>query len=733
MADQKATSPPGSGLFGRRVRTPGILQMEATECGAAALAIVLGYYGRFVPLETLRIDCGVSRNGSQAVNILKAARHHGMIAKGAQVEDISLLSHLDSPMILFWEFDHFVVLERISNGRFYLNDPASGRRWVDHEHFNKAFTGIVLLLEPGPDFRKQGAPSALLRPLLARLRGAYTEIGFVLLASIALVVPGLVTAGISKAFVDNVLIQGLEDWVYPLIIGLLITAALRGLLTWLQESALVRLQTKLSLVQATTFLWHILHLPTSFHSQRYTADTAERVDSNERVASLISDELTGALVGVLTASLYAAAMLILAWQVGVFAIVVAFSLAALLLATARTISDKSKLLLQQQGRLAGVESNGVSSIETLKGSGWENVFFKRWAGHHAQTINTQQQLATIDIRLNTSSVLLHGISTAFLLGYGSFLIMQGEMSVGTLVALQILLIGFLAPVANMIITGQQSQEIRGDILRLEDGLTQSPEHFPGSTRQTADPTQDRIIHLQVEDLTFGYSPVDGAILKNISFELTPGKKIAVVGETGSGKSTLSKLICRCYPAWSGRILVNGEPIDEVSHERLARLLALVQQEPCLFDGSVMDNLTLWTAVDDHEPLHRAIRDACLEETLSNRGGLQCQVREGGNNFSGGEKQRLEIARALVPNPSVLVLDEATASLDAATEQKLYENIERRGCSLLVITHRLRMLEHFDEILVMERGQIIERGTHQELLDLAGVYSRLFQAEEQTDG
>jgi NHLM bacteriocin system ABC transporter peptidase/ATP-binding protein len=702
--------------------------MEATECGAAALAIVLGYHGRFVPLEALRIECGVSRNGSQAINLLKAARRHGMIAKGAQVEDIALLSQLDFPLIVFWEFDHFVVLEGIRNGRFYLNDPATGRRWVDLESFDRAFTGIILLLEPGPEFEPRGSAPTLLRPLLTRLSGAAAELGFVFAATLALVVPGLVVAAASKVFVDSVLVQSLTDWAYPLILGLLITAALRGTLTWLQESALMRLQTKLSLVYSATFLWHILHLPVSFHGQRYVGDIAERVEANERIANLIAGDLTTALVGLMTTVLYAAAMLVLAWQVGAAAIVVALSIAGIFLATARSIGDKSRLLLQRQGQLAGVETNALMSMETLKGSGWEDVFFKRWAGHHAKTINTQQQLETVDTALNVSTGLLHGMSTVFLLGYGSFLIMQGQLSVGTLVALQSLLIGFLAPLATLVGLGQQAQEIRGDLMRLHDGLSQPPDPYYGSARPQPRQPHDRISSVRAVGLTFGYSPVDGPVLEDVGFALERGRKVAVVGETGSGKSTLGKLICRCYTPWSGDIRMDGEPIDDLAPARLAQSLALVDQDTCLFEGTVADNLTLWTSNVQEDRLQRAVRDACLDEVLSSRGGLLCHLREDGANFSGGERQRLEIARALVGEPSILVLDEATASMDTALERRIYENIERRGCALLVITHRLGALTDCDEILVMASGRVAERGTHEHLLAQGGVYRALFEAE-----
>jgi NHLM bacteriocin system ABC transporter peptidase/ATP-binding protein len=709
--------------------------MEATECGAAALAIVLGYYGRFVPLEELRIDCGVSRNGSQAINLLKAARRHGMIAKGAQVEDPALLSEIDFPFIVFWELDHFVVLEGIRNDRFFLNDPATGRRRVDLERFDRAFTGIVLLLEPGPGFERQGSAPGLIGPLLSRLDGAAAEIGFVTAATLALVVPGIVVAGASKVFVDSVLVRDLTDWAYPLIVGLLIAGALRGALTWVQEKALMRLQIKLSLIHSTTFLWHILHLPVSFHGQRYVGDIAERARANERIANLISGELTAALVGLISATLYAAAMLFLAWQIAAAAIAVASLMAAMFLSSARVIGDRSRLLLQRQGQLAGLEANALLSTESLKGSGWEDVFFKRWAGLHAETINTQQQLETVDTALSSATHLLYAMSTVVLIGYGSVLIIRGEISAGTLVALQSLLIGLLAPLATLVGLGQQAQEIRGDLMRLQDGLSQSPDPYYGAPRRSLRKSDSgtRIDKVRVAGLTFGYSPVDGPVLTNVGFELERGKRIAMVGETGSGKSTLGRLLCRCYTPWSGRILIDDVPLEDVVPDRLARLVALVEQDTCLFEGTVLDNLTLWTPGVAVERLQRAVSDACLDDVLSGRGGLLGRVQEGGVNFSGGERQRLEIARALVAEPAVVVLDEATASLDRMLERRIFENLKRRGCALLIITHRLSALADCDEILVFAGGRVIERGTHGDLLALGGAYRELLAAEGTLDG
>jgi NHLM bacteriocin system ABC transporter peptidase/ATP-binding protein len=711
-----------------RVKTPSVLQMEVTECGAVALAIVLGYYGRFVPLEALRVECGVSRDGSQAVNLLKAARRQGMIAKGAMIENIDLLRQIDLPCIVFWEFDHFVVVEGIRRGRYFINDPATGPRSVAQEEFDRSFTGVALLIEPGPGFQKLGAPPSLLAPLRERLEGSVAPFLFVVLATMALTIPGILVAGLSKVFVDSVLIQEVGHWAFWLIFGLVLTALMRGLLTWLQETAILRLQAKVSLTHSARFFWHILHLPVSFFQQRYAGDIAERVDANDRIAQLLADEATSSIVGIFASLLYAAVILLLQWQIGVLAIAVASLNAWIFFLFARGIADKSRVLLQQQGLLAGIEANGLKSMESLKATASENGFFMRWAGLHAMTINSQQQIELYSSGLEVVASLLNGLATAILFGYGGYLIMQGEISVGTLVALQSLLISFLAPVTTLLGLGQETQEIRGDLMRLADGLAQPLD--PCLTRErAADEARTGVLDsVDFTDVTFGYSPLEPPVVEQVSFSLRPGKRIALVGATGCGKSTLARLICRFHLPWSGRVSLGGRPIGEIHPADLARDLAFVDQDIHLFQGTAADNLTLWNPKVSLTQMQRAIADACIDDVIAARGGLLCPVEEGGLNFSGGERQRLEIARALVADPTIMILDEATASLDPLLEHEIYTNIKRRNCAVLIIAHRLSAIRDADEIILLEGGNIAARGTHDHLLETSHTYCRLYASD-----
>ena len=730
MPSAAKRAPDSRWFFSRRAKTPTIFQMEATECGAAALAIVLGYHGRFIPLESLRVECGVSRDGSQAINLLKAARRHGMIAKGAKVEDIDVFRQMDFPCIVFWEFDHFVVVEGTKGNRFYINDPATGPRSVSYEEFDRSFTGIVLMIEPGPEFRKQGAQPFLIAPLADRLEGSTKPFLFVVLATLALTVPGILVAGLSKVFIDSILIQDIRHWAFWVVFGLLLTALLRGLLTWLQETAIMRLQTKMSLTHTARFFWHILHLPISFFQQRFAGDIGERIDANERIALLLANELSAGIVAIFAGVFYAAVILLLNWQIGILAIVLASVNASIFYFSARAIADKSRVLLQQQGLLSGIEANGLQSIESLKAMAGETGFFSRWAGLHAKTINSQQRIEFYSSSLEIVSQLLNGLATVVLFGYGGFLIMQGEISVGTLVALQSLLISFLAPMTTLLSLGTETQEIRGDLMRLNDGLSQ-----PLDPNLAGEFTRAEVRSVGAVDLTavtFGYSPLDPPVVEDIGFSLAPGKRIALVGATGSGKSTLAKLICRFYSPWSGQILLADEPIEKIHAEDMAQALAFVDQDIFLFEGTVGDNLTLWNPDISAAQVQRAIADACIDDVIAARGGLLSHVAEGGSNFSGGERQRLEIARALTADPSVLILDEATASLDPLLEFEIYQNITRRNCAVMIIAHRLSAIRDCDQIIVMESGRIAARGTHHQLMSASRTYQRFYSLESQNN-
>ncbi len=715
------------------VKTPTVLQLEATECGAAALAIVLGYYGRFIPLEVLRVECGVSRDGSKAINMLKAARRHGMTAQGAKVDELETLDQLEAPYIAFWGFDHFVVVEGRHKDRFYINDPATGRRSVSTLQFDRLFTGVVLTFAPGSEFEKAGSPPSVLKPLMERLAGSAGTLCFIICVTIALILPALMVAGFTKVFIDSILIQNIEHWMVPLVCGIVFTACLRGLLTWLQHRYLLRLQTQIALTQSARFFWHILHLPISFFQQRYVGDISERIDANDRIASLLSNELTASVVGLITLLFYAVAMAVLQWQLTIVVVAVALANAALFYFVTRRIADSSRVLLQESGQLAGFEVSGLFGIETLKAAVAETDFFARWAGLHTRTLNSEQRIELYTGALEVIPQLLQGLASVAVLGFGCLQIIQGEISVGTLVAFQSLMMSFQTPISTLLSLGTETQEIRGDLMRLDDCLKHPVDPSFKAAAGALDDAQQSIDRICMEHVSFGYSPLDQPIVEDVSLRLAPAKRLAIVGQTGSGKSTLAKLACRLIMPWSGRVLFGEDAQEEVGSRRLAQSLSFVDQDIFLFESSVSDNLTIWDSSVPREQQLQALADACLDEVIAQRGGLDSRVAEGGANFSGGECQRLEIARALTSNPSILVFDEATAALDPLIEQKVYENIKRRNCAVLIIAHRLSAIRDCDEILVLDKGRVVQRGTHASLIQSEGPYKNLVAWETQRDG
>jgi NHLM bacteriocin system ABC transporter peptidase/ATP-binding protein len=725
---------PSQSLDARRVKTPTVLQMEAVECGAAALGIVLGYYGRVVPLEELRVACGVSRDGSKASNIVKAARGYGMVAKGFKKEPDELRS-LAPPFIAFWNFSHFLVIEGFGRRGVYVSDPASGRRVATYDEFDQAYTGVVLTFEPGPDFRKGGARPSLLAAMRKRLQGSEWALAFVVLASLALVVPGIVIPIFSQIFVDHYLVQGSQSIILPLLIGMLLTAFLRAALTWLQLHYLLGLQTKLSISMSSTLFWHALRLPIEFYDQRYAGEVGDRVTVNDRIAQLLSGQVATTALNVLTVLFYVVVMFqydIILTLIGVF--FAALNFVALRFVSRRRIDTNQRLLLER-GKLTGVSMGGLQSIESLKATGSESDFFVRWAGLEAKLLEAQQELGTRTQVVSGVPTMLTALATAAVLGVGALRVMSGDLTIGMLVAFQSLMTSFMTPIGQMVTLGTTLQESRGDLNRVEDVLRYEPDpQVPAkiaSEEVPADMPAELSGYLQLQDLTFGYSRLEAPLIEGFSLTLEPGSRVALVGASGSGKSTVAKLVSGLYAPWKGEIRFDGQPRADVPHDLLTSSLAMVDQDISLFEGTVKENLTLWDPTITQSSLVRATKDACIHDDVAARqGGYESKVEEDGDNFSGGQRQRLEIARALVGDPTIVIFDEATSALDPTTESEIDDNLRRRGCTCLIIAHRLSTIRDCDEIIVLDRGKVVQRGTHEQMRDVDGPYSRLIGALEQ---
>jgi NHLM bacteriocin system ABC transporter peptidase/ATP-binding protein len=715
----------------RRVRVPTILQMEAVECGAASLAMVLAHHGRTVPLEELRLACGVSRDGSKASNIVKAARRYGLAARGLKKEPEALRA-LPVPMILHWNFNHFVVLEGFRKGRAHVNDPATGPRSVSGEELDQAFTGVALVFERGDTFVRGGAAPSLVQALRTRLAGSHLALLFVVLAGLGLVLPGLVVPTFSRVFVDDVLVAGLHAWVRPLLLAMAAAALLFGALTWVQQWYLLRLETKLALATSARFFWHVLHLPIGFFNQRFAGEIGSRVGINDRVAQLLAGDLATSVLNLVAVAFYAAVMV----QYDLVLTLLGVTAAGLNLAALRHVSrrrvDLSRRMLQDRGKLMGTAMGGLQTIETLKATGSESDFFARWSGYQAKVLNAQQELALHTQLLAAVPPFLLSVSTVLLLGIGGMRVMDGHLSMGMLIAFQALMLAFLAPVNRLVELGSTVQEVRGDMSRLDDvlGAERDPRLAEDRDGDADGGGEARLAgRLELRGVSFGYSPLDPPLVDGLDLDLRPGSRVALVGGSGCGKSTIARLVCGLYEPWTGQLLFDGRPRGEVPRRTMDASLAFVDQDIFLFEGTVRDNLTLWDPTIPEAQLVAAARDACIHEEVTARaGGYAGAVEEAGRNFSGGQRQRLEIARALVGNPAVLVLDEATSALDPATEQAIDDNLRRRGCTCLIVAHRLSTIRDCDEIIVLERGRIVQRGTHDEMIAAGGPYARLMEAE-----
>jgi NHLM bacteriocin system ABC transporter peptidase/ATP-binding protein len=716
-----------------RVKTPTVLQMEAVECGAASLGIMLGYYRRIVPLAELRRECGVSRDGSKASNVLKAARSYGLEAKGfkKQLED---LKQLRPPYIVFWNFNHFLVVEGWGKEQVYLNDPGSGPRSVSLQEFDQAYTGVVLVMEPGPDFKKGGHKPSIISALGQRLKGTQGALLYCLLAGLLLTIPRLAMPAFTQVFVDEVLIQSRQDWLRPLILGMLIAAVLRGLLARVRLYYLRRLMLKLALSMSGQFLWHTLRLPVGFYAQRFAGEISGRAEMNDKVADILSGRLATTVIDGIMMVFYALVMFTYDWvltSIGIFFAAINF---LALQSLSRTRVDANMKLALEFGKVGGVAIGGIQTMETVKASGLESDLFAKFAGYYAKALNTQQELGLPSQILAVLPSLLTSLTTASVLVVGGLRVMNGSLSIGMLVAFQTLMGSFMEPVNSLINFGSTLQELEGDLNRLDDVLENpiDPEADRKDTLQSVEIDSFRLQgYIELRNVTFGYSRLESPLIENFSLTIKPGQRVALVGGSGSGKSTIAKLVCGLYEPWEGEICFDGKPRTQIPRQVLANSVAMVEQDIFLFGGSVRENLTLWDNTVPEGDLVQACKDAAIHNLiLFMPGGYDAELIEAGGNISGGQRQRLEIARAFVKNPSILVLDEATSALDSETELIIDRNIRKRGCSCVVVAHRLSTIRDCDEIIVFERGKVVQRGTHEELSQQQGAYARLNHSESE---
>ena len=719
----------------RPVKVPTILQMESVECGAAALSIILGYFGKFVPLEKLRIACGVSRDGLKATNIIKAAKEFGLESKG-YAKSLEKLMQIQTPAIIFWNFNHFLVLEGFTKNKVYLSDPAQGRYHVTHQEFDEAYTGVVLTFNPSATFEKGNEKRGLMASLASRVANSKGSILYILLVSLFLVIPGLVVPSFIQIFIDKYLINGYSGFVMPLLLIMGATLIINAVLVYLQQYYLLKLETKLALTTSSKFLWHVFHLPIAFFTQRYSGEIGNRVSLNDKVAKLLSGNLANSVLNVIVVIFYALLMFSYDVSLTLIGVFMAVLNVVVLKYVSRARKDGNRRLSNETGKLLGTTTSGISMIETLKASGRENDFFANWIGYLAKVMNSQQELGWLTIRLNALPPLLTSLTTTLILGMGALKIMDGEMTLGALVAFTYLMGNFISPVNQLISVGTMLHETESDMGRIDDVMNyEVDDQFREKEIAFSSDNQKEVInnkligYFEMKDVTFGYNTTMPALIENFNLKLKPGSRVALVGGSGSGKSTVAKVASGLYTSWKGEILFDGKLKSDIPRHIITESLAVIDQDVLIFNGTIKENISFWDSTISDKNIIQSARDAAIHDIIAVRkDAYDSTVMEGGGNFSGGQRQRLEIARALATNPSILIMDEATSALDPTAEKIVMDNIKKRGCTCLIVAHRLSTIIDCDEIIVMEYGKIVERGTHQELIKQHGVYAQLVETK-----
>ena len=712
------------------VKVPVVMQMEALECGAASLTMILAYYEKWIPLEQVREDCGVSRDGSNARNILRAARSYGLNAKAYRYSPERLKEVGKFPMIVHWEFNHFIVLDGFKGNKVYINDPARGNIVMTFEQFDEGYTGVCLMFDPSEDFQPSGKSKSVFKFAKSRLKGASVAVTFVMVTTLIASITGIAMSGFSRVFIDRLLSGNDPDWLFPFIIGLSGLAIVQLAAEWIKSIYSLKINGKMAIVGNMSYMWKVLRLPMKFFSQRMAGDIQQRKESNASIAGSLTNTLAPLVLETAMMIFYLVVMIrysLLLTVIGVVSIVGQVFVSQII---SKKRVNITRVMMRDSGKLASATVSGIEMIETIKASGAENGFFEKWSGYQA-SVNTQNvRFQRINSYLGMIPPILTQLANSAVLILGVYLCMTGEFTVGMVMAFQGFLGSFMTPAQTLISAGQTFQELRTEMERVEDVMKYPTDVEFNDDDIDEDADYDKLSGtVELKNVTFGYSRLAPPLLENFSMKLEPGSRVAFVGASGCGKSTLAKLISGLYEPWEGEILFDGKHINEINRSVFTGSVAVVDQDITLFEDTIENNIKMWdNTIEDYEMM-MAARDAQIHDDIMQReGGYRYKVIEGGRDFSGGQRQRLEIARVLSQDPTIIIMDEATSALDAKTEYEVVNAIKQRDITCIVIAHRLSTIRDCDEIIVFDHGKVVERGTHEELMALDGAYTKLITAE-----